>query len=134
MAQHGARAAIPAVRAVAQRVAACGVDARGKPMTDEELDEREHCWPEDEGENVRLLVAEIRRQNAEITLDDARIAALEAVIREIPECKVHGDLCLPHAKEWIEKAKVAIAGPPRGKCGFEFHHADCDCQGVGGSR
>lgn len=36
-------------------------------------------------------------------LDDARIADLERVVRAVPPCPLHGNLCIPHALEWIEE-------------------------------
>lgn len=42
----------------------------------------------------------------QIRLDDERIRELEKVIKEIPECVAHGDLCLPHAIEWIRRVKT----------------------------
>ena len=57
----------------------------------------------------------------EIGLDDKRIAALEAVLRAIPACPGHGDLCIPGALQWIEAAKVWI--PPAYRPNHAAHAA-----------
>lgn len=31
------------------------------------------------------------------------------VMRAIPECEAHGWNCVPHALEWVERAKAALA-------------------------
>lgn len=42
---------------------------------------------------------------AEVALDDKIIQQLEQLLAAIPECPAHGR-CIPHAIEWIEKAKA----------------------------
>lgn len=44
---------------------------------------------------------------AELKLTDKLYNALREVIKAIPECPEHGE-CIPHALEWIEKAKIAM--------------------------
>lgn len=39
-------------------------------------------------------------------LNEKRIAELENVIKEMPECPAHGNLCLPHVTEWIRRVKT----------------------------
>ena len=41
---------------------------------------------------------------------ERRIAALETVLRAIPACPVHGDLCIPHALGWV-RSKLDAPGP-----------------------
>lgn len=45
----------------------------------------------------------------EVDLDNKRIAELERVLKAIPACPDHGDLCIPHAMEWIAKARAMEA-------------------------
>lgn len=59
----------------------------------------------DHAAEVARLEARVAELTAEVTLDDARIAGLEAVVRAVPACPAHGDQCLPHAVAWIEERK-----------------------------
>lgn len=43
----------------------------------------------------------------ELDITDKLLAERERVLRAIPECPVHGAGCVPHALEWIERAKAA---------------------------
>lgn len=51
-----------------------------------------------------LVAAELAELREEIALDNKRIAELERVLKAIPGCPDHGELCIPHAMEWIAKA------------------------------
>lgn len=53
----------------------------------------------------RLVAAELADLREEVDLDNKRIAQLERVLKATPSCPDHGDLCIPHALEWIAKAK-----------------------------
>lgn len=44
----------------------------------------------------------------ELAVTDALLAERQRVLDAIPECPVHG-ACVPHALEWIEEAKRAMA-------------------------
>jgi len=37
--------------------------------------------------------------------------AYEAVVKAIPECPVHGDLCTAHAIDWVNRALVLLRDP-----------------------
>lgn len=41
-----------------------------------------------------------------IRLSDNRVLELEKVVLEIPECPVHGSMCLSHAREWVRRVKT----------------------------
>ena len=43
----------------------------------------------------------------ELRVTDQLLAERQRVLDAIPECTCHG-ACIPHALEWIEKAKAAI--------------------------
>lgn len=59
----------------------------------------------DHAAEVVRLEARIAALTEEISLDNVRIAGLEGVLRVIPACQMHGDLCIPHAIEWAEARK-----------------------------
>ncbi len=42
----------------------------------------------------------------ELDLTDRLLENREQVLRAIPECPIHGSGCVPHALEWIERAKA----------------------------
>lgn len=44
----------------------------------------------------------------EIEVSDALLNDRDRVLNAIPECPVHGSGCVPHALEWIAKAKEAM--------------------------
>jgi hypothetical protein len=48
---------------------------------------------------------EIEALREEIDLDNKRIAQLERVLKAVPACPDHGELCIPHAIGWIAKAR-----------------------------
>jgi len=54
---------------------------------------------------ARCVAAETEALREEIELDNKRIAQLERVLKSVPECPDHGDLCIPHAIGWIAKAR-----------------------------
>lgn len=47
-------------------------------------------------------------KHQEIQMADKYIAALEGVIKAIPACHAHGDLCIPHALEWIARRRDCL--------------------------
>ena len=58
---------------------------------------------------LEKLVIEMRE---EIAIDNKLIEARNRVLAAIPGCPDHGDQCIPHALEWIEAAKAAMAAKP----------------------
>jgi hypothetical protein len=54
---------------------------------------------------TRYALAKAER---EIDINDKLLAERERVLNEIPACPVHGNSCIPHALEWIEKTKAAL--------------------------
>jgi len=63
-----------------------------------------HRWPT--GTDGSHSCSEHLRQELDIT--DKLLAERERVLRAIPECPAHGPSCVPHALEWIERAKAAL--------------------------
>lgn len=51
----------------------------------------------------------IRELEEELSLTDKILASRQQVLDAIPECPAHGGGCVPHALEWIEKAKAQLA-------------------------
>lgn len=58
------------------------------------------------------LQTELKAAKEEIELDDKLLADRNRLLEAIPECPVHG-ACVPHALEWIEKAKALQVELPR---------------------
>lgn len=52
----------------------------------------------------------------ELRVTDALLATRERVLTAIPPCPAHGNSCVPHAEEWIEKAKE-VMGAKATACG-----------------
>jgi hypothetical protein len=50
-----------------------------------------------------------RHLREELDLTDRLLENREQVLRAIPECPIHGPGCVPHAMEWIERAKAREA-------------------------
>lgn len=48
----------------------------------------------------------------ELDVTDKLLEQRERLLRAIPECPEHGAGCVPHALEWIERAKAALAAYP----------------------
>ncbi len=44
----------------------------------------------------------------ELEITDKLLSERQRVLDAIPQCEVHGS-CIPHAFEWIEKAKAALS-------------------------
>lgn len=55
---------------------------------------------------ARLEAAEKenKRLAEELAITDKLLAASDEVVKSIPACPVHGEMCKPHAKEWILSA------------------------------
>ena len=53
---------------------------------------------------IEQIIESLRELEVTNTLLEERQQVLDA----IPECEVHGK-CIPHALEWIEKAKASLA-------------------------
>ena len=43
---------------------------------------------------------------AELEVTERLLAIANTVLHEIPECPAHGKSCVPHAIDWIRKARV----------------------------
>lgn len=68
-----------------------------------------------QGGTFHQVVQEVERLNGRVTalqeevaLDDKLLAQHNALLREIPSCAVHGDQCIPHAREWVRTAKKGL--------------------------
>ncbi len=48
------------------------------------------------------------RLKEELRITDLLLSERQRVLDAIPACKLHGS-CVPHALEWIEKAKIKMA-------------------------
>lgn len=57
------------------------------------------------GDQLRARVAELE---LELKTTDILLEHRNGVLRAIPECRAHGNQCIPGALEWIENAKAAI--------------------------
>jgi hypothetical protein len=71
--------------------------------------ERELAIQELESEfrsELRRLAEENERLKEELAVTDKLLEQRNHVLRAIPECQDHGDQCIPHALEWIEKMKA----------------------------
>lgn len=53
----------------------------------------------------------INQLTEEIRVSDQLLARHNKVLAAIPECPAHGGQCIPHALEWIEKAKSSKLEP-----------------------
>ena len=51
----------------------------------------------------------VQQLREELDVTDKLLADRERVLRAIPGCPEHGEGCVPHALEWIERAKAALA-------------------------
>jgi len=51
----------------------------------------------------------VREMREELEIAGKSVSLLGRVLRAIPECPAHGPSCIPHALEWIEHAKAALA-------------------------
>ncbi len=64
----------------------------------------------DREEEMLKEIKRLRKLNSEleqeIAIGDKNYENLSKVIKAIPECKFHGDMCIPNAIEWIEKNKI----------------------------
>lgn len=53
---------------------------------------------------IRHLLCEVEQLKAEIDIDNALLGSYERLMDEIPECPIHGNRCILHAKSWIMAA------------------------------
>ena len=53
-------------------------------------------------QQLRQRIAELEE---ELTVTDKLLATRQEVLNEIPECPTHGNECMPHALDWIKRAK-----------------------------
>lgn len=58
---------------------------------------------------AQSLILQAEKDRAELAVTDKLLADRNRVMAAIPGCTAHGDDCIPHAIEWIETAKAAIA-------------------------
>jgi hypothetical protein len=74
-------------------------------------------WKRDQGETVvewaarALFPSTVSASSLteELRVTDALLEARNRVLQSIPGCEAHGEQCVPHALEWIEKAKAALS-------------------------
>ncbi len=66
------------------------------------------------GERAEALAETLQKELAdtkeELRLTNELLATSDRVLNAVPECPVHGP-CVPHAVEWIEKAKARSVVP-----------------------
>jgi hypothetical protein len=55
---------------------------------------------------VAQQLAEVRE---ELVLTDKLLAERNRLLQAIPACPAHGSECVPHAIEWVQAAKEALA-------------------------
>lgn len=69
-----------------------------------------------EREDIRRCLEEKLAEGAWRDIEDWLVALAEmvedgkAVIREIPACRVHGNECSAHAREWIHEQRAKALG------------------------
>jgi len=60
-------------------------------------------------DGIAMKIDEISKQlndyDKELETTDKLLESFKKVIEAIPECKVHGSLCIPNALDWINKKK-----------------------------
>ena len=56
---------------------------------------------------IKLLEKRIEDLEDELKVTDKILVERERVLKAVPECPDHGE-CVPHALDWIEKAKSAL--------------------------
>ncbi len=68
-------------------------------------------WRENHFAQAAIGAALAAQEHAaeELAITNKLLELRESVLRAIPECPVHGADCVPHALEWVEKAKAALA-------------------------
>jgi len=54
---------------------------------------------------IEQLHERIKQLEAELNVTDKLLEERNQVMNEIPECESHGRQCVPHAIEWVKKAK-----------------------------
>lgn len=59
-------------------------------------------------ENIKEFAANPLQKELDVT--DKLLEYFQEVIKAIPECPLHGNLCIPHALEWIEEHKNTYSG------------------------
>lgn len=62
-------------------------------------------------DEIAALKEEIEALKKELAVTDGLLAEYTKVLRTIPACPAHGDLCVPHALRWIAEK---IATPENG--------------------
>ena len=63
---------------------------------------------------IRGLEARVAALEEELSVADKLLDARREVLALIPSCPVHGLQCLPHCKEWIERAQAKMRGEDEG--------------------
>jgi len=58
---------------------------------------------------IEALRARVAELEAEVAIDDKLLNARDNLLKSIPECPEHGNQCIPHAMEWVEKMKAREA-------------------------
>ena len=53
--------------------------------------------------------AEIATIREELRVTDQLLTERDRLLKSVPECKAHGDQCVPHAIEWVQSAAGEIA-------------------------
>ena len=57
-------------------------------------------------ERVERLTKENEELKAEMRVSDELLEDRNRILKSIPPCEAHGDQCIPHAMEWIQKVKT----------------------------
>jgi len=55
---------------------------------------------------IQYLKRRVANLEAELRVSDELLKDRTNLLKIIPECEAHGDQCVPHAMEWIAKAKT----------------------------
>src|SRR2546422_809300 len=57
---------------------------------------------------IQSLLAEIKDSREQIRVEEELLNNRNKLLDAIPECSEHGHGCIPHALEWIERAKKVV--------------------------
>ena len=62
-----------------------------------------------DSEDIKILTTQIADLKKELIVTEEILKDRTRILEAIPECCAHGNQCVPHALEWIEKAKTLSA-------------------------
>jgi hypothetical protein len=69
---------------------------------------RQHWERETKAASNAELEAKIKGLELRIDVDTEIINNYRSLMKLIPECKLHGPTCIPHAKEWLGQVKTVL--------------------------